>query len=264
VQREICARIAQTLATAPVHDGIGYEALSFLKLPGHSYYGALAMLHHALKPKLYVEIGTRSGDSLRLAGPDTVCVAIDPAPQFPKTIAPKGTPIHRWESKNVTVAVCTSNAFFDHPDNCDKARGFDLAFIDGDHTFAQSLSDFENLEKLAKPSSIIAIHDVIPMDERTSQPTHGGASFWTGDVWRLMSAIVATRPDLIAFTLACPPTGLGIVGRFNGGFSGISQEAVGATNMLALNPDWEWQCQKLRIVPNDGLSIAAALIGKAQ
>jgi hypothetical protein len=37
------------------------------------------------------------------------------------------------------------------------------ALIDGDRSFAKTLRDFENLEALAAPNSIIAIHDVVPM-----------------------------------------------------------------------------------------------------
>jgi hypothetical protein len=64
VQREICERIAQTLATGIVHDHHGYDALAYVKLPGPNYLATLRALHMALQPKLYVEIGVRDGDSL--------------------------------------------------------------------------------------------------------------------------------------------------------------------------------------------------------
>lgn len=253
MQHEICERIAHTLATAPVHDHLGYEALAHLKLPGPPYLAVLAMLHLALKPELYVEIGTRTGDSLRLADRKTRCIAIDPNPQVgPEKI---------WEAKRVTMSVCTSDAFFEREENREQACGFDLAFIDGDHSFDQARRDFENLEALSKPSSVIAIHDLIPMDERTSQPKSDGVAFWTGDVWRLMAAIVAHRPDLIAFTVACPPTGLGIIGNLNVCGPQLSQAGIGAAQMLPFPLKWEQQRKLLNIVPNDGASIAAALRG---
>ena len=263
MQHELCERIAHTLATAPVHDHLGYEALAHLKLPGPSYLLALNALHRVMNPKLYVEIGTRDGQSLKLAGADTRCVAIDPNPQFPQTQAPEGQPQHPWDSKHVMLAVCTSDVFFDREENREKTRGFDLAFIDGDHSFAQAYRDFANLERLSKPSSIIAIHDVIPMDARTAQAKPDGVSFWTGDVWRLMAAIVANRPDLIAFTLACPPTGLGIIGKLNGGTPGLSQAAIGAAELLPFPLGWYQQRKMLNIIPNDGAAFVAALKGEA-
>src|SRR5262249_17800862 len=42
-------------------------------------------------------------------------------------------------------------------------QGSQLALIDGDPSLAKALRDFENLEALAAPNSIIAIHDVVPM-----------------------------------------------------------------------------------------------------
>ena len=69
MQAEICTRIAETLATAPVHDHHGYDALAYLKLPGPDYREVLRTLHAALQPNLYVEIGVRRGDTLRLADP---------------------------------------------------------------------------------------------------------------------------------------------------------------------------------------------------
>jgi hypothetical protein len=250
-QAAICKRITQTLATAPVHDHLGYEALAYLKLPGPNYYSLLQALHDALRPKLYVEIGVRRGDSLRLASPETRCVAIDPMP----VIGPR---------ENTLLAVTTSDAFFDDAAKREKARGFDLALIDGDHSFEQALRDFENLERLAKPSSIICLHDVIPMDERTATPKWNKTSFWTGDVWRLMASIVANRDDLVAFTVACPPTGLGIVGRFGTPDLGDGGVGSGFPRCYQFPERWKDQVAFLNIVPNEGIAIAVAFQGKAR
>lgn len=245
MQAELCARIAHTLASAPVHDHHGYEALAHLKLPGPDYYQLLAFLHQALRPKLYVEIGVRDGSSLKLAGPDTHCIGIDPLAQF----GPHGG--------RTTLAFSTSDAFFAHEPNREKVRGFDLAFIDGDHSFDQALRDFRNLEALAKPTSIICIHDVIPMDARTATPK-AETAFHTGDVWRLMMTLCEYRPDLLTFTVACPPTGLGIVGGFGGG--GMCSCSGGEDHDLDM--DWNVLARRLKIVPNDGQAIGAAFLMK--
>jgi len=39
--------------------------------------------------------------------------------------------------------------------------------------------------------------------------------FWTGDVWKIVPALIKFRPDLRVFTIACPPTGLTVVCGFS-------------------------------------------------
>src|SRR5271165_209799 len=53
-------------------------ALAAKTLPGPDYYTVLRWIHQVVRPATYVEIGIRQGDSLRLALPETSCVAIDP------------------------------------------------------------------------------------------------------------------------------------------------------------------------------------------
>lgn len=254
IHAAICARIAKALAAGTIHDNLGYEALAQLKLQGHDYYSALDVLHALLRPKLYIEIGTRYGRSLDLARPDTRCIAIDPEPKIRRR-------------QDTVFAVSTSDNFFANEANRESVRGFDLAFIDGDHSFDQALRDFNNLEALAAPCSIIAIHDVIPMDERTSTPT-AQSSFWTGDVWRLMAALVGKRHDLIAFTMSCPPTGLGIVGRFTkpeiaptATIEAVMAEARDWAAALPFEPDWDRQTKLLNIKPNTGDGFSVGITG---
>jgi hypothetical protein len=254
VQAALCERIAETLALppfpeGPIHDHLGYEALAYLKLPGPDYLAVLRALHGSLKPKLYVEIGTRRGDSLALALPETRCIAIDPMP----VVGPR---------PDTVIAATTSDNFFAIETNREKCRGFDLAFIDGDHSFDQALRDFENLERLAKPSSLICLHDVLPMDERTATPKCE-TGFWTGDVWRLMGAIVDCRQDLVAFTIGSPPTGLGVIGRFGGSpRSSVPSEHRNWWAGRAFPAVWAEQAKLLNIVPNNPASILAAFQGK--
>jgi hypothetical protein len=257
VQAELCARIAHTLATAPIHEQDGYEALAYLKLLGPDYRSLLGFLHKALQPKLYVEIGVRDGETFCLTQDGTRRIGIDPAPLIDTS---------GWA--NTVLAHSTSDSFFAHEPNREKCRGFDLAFIDGDHSFDQALRDFRNLEALAKPTSIICIHDVIPMDARTATPK-AETAFHTGDVWRLMAAINAGRyRDLVSFTVACAPTGLGIVGGF-GRSADECRESFGmicggATDVYARQPldmNWDVLAKRLKIVPNNGQAIGAAFLG---
>jgi predicted O-methyltransferase YrrM len=253
MQGELCDRIALTLSTGQIHDPHGYEALACLKLPGPSYLSVLRTLHLALKPKLYVEIGVRLGTSLMQADPETRCIAIDPAPAWP--LVPK--------RPNIQYNISTSDGFFAREEKREACRGFDLAFIDGDHSFAQAAKDFENLEKLAGPTSIIAIHDVIPMDEKTAQAEAASPEgFHTGDVWRLMREIVRWRRDLVAFTIACAPSGLGIVGRFGSYSYGTGTTAwYQRSEPEPYTHDWTVQTRMLNIIPNEPDAIRAAFAG---
>ncbi len=242
MQQELCERIAHTLESAPIHDHLGYDALAYLKLWGPDYLQVLKAMHGALQPKLYVEIGVRRGASLMQALPETKVIGIDPNMNF-------SAPIER--EHNMLLSSATSDEFFGLDVNREKCRGFDLAFIDGDHSFEQALRDFENLESLARASSIICLHDVIPMDERTAQPKPlTQRSFHTGEVWRLMASLVASRKDLQAFTVAAPLTGLGIVGGF-----GRYATPCGIPKWEGGFPSsWDEQVRILNIVPNDVLA----------
>jgi len=79
---------------------------------------------------------------------------VDPAPN-PKRVE-EGRP-------HTTFAIATSDAFFERPETRVRAQGSQRALIDGDGSVAKALHGFENLETLAAPNSIIAIHDVVPM-----------------------------------------------------------------------------------------------------
>ena len=57
---------------------------------------------------------------------------------------------------NTTFARATSDAFFERPENRVRVQGSQRTLIDGDYSVAKALRDFENLEALAAPNSIIA------------------------------------------------------------------------------------------------------------
>lgn len=249
-QLEICDRVAWVLENMHVPDPGGYEGLAAMRMPGMDYLEILKLLHQGLKPKLYVEIGVRQGHSLFLANPETRCVAIDPEPRL-AAMRP-----------NVELSVTTSDKFFYHPDRSTTALGFDLAFIDGDHSFEQAARDFANLEQRAKPTSIIVIHDTIPMDERTATPK-AQTSFHTGDVWRLGAALAHWRRDLAVVTVPCVPTGLTLVGNFRATESHIAW-GIGAGGYewgraLPFTADWDSLVHRLNISENNPAIWSAAL-----
>jgi hypothetical protein len=172
---------------------------------GADYYAMLKRLHAFLKPKTYVEIGTREGRSFRLARSATHAVGIDPNPLLVGPVPP-----------GVKVFATTSDLFFASHDLREELGGspVDLAFIDGMHLFEFALRDFINLEKHACRASTILVHDCYPENAATATRKRT-TQIWSGDVWKLLLCLKKYRPDLELATVDVPPTGLGIIRNLN-------------------------------------------------
>lgn len=183
----------------------GYPLLSRALMPGESYRDVITRFHALLTPKAYVEIGVATGATLALARPPCMAVGIDPKPSLQGGIA-----------TSVKLFPLESDTYFASRDlRTDlEAPSFDLAFIDGLHVFQQVLRDFINVERFAAPHSVVLIHDCIPIDPFTATPERR-SSFWTGDVWKVMAALLKWRPDLDVQSVATPPSGLGVVCRLD-------------------------------------------------
>lgn len=148
-----------------------------------NYLDALRLVHDAVKPGFYLEIGCRKGDSLELA--QCPRLAIDPAPEITTGLS--------WPTR---IFRESSDSFFERPDvRSLLGQPPDLAFIDGMHLVEYALRDFINVEDQATPDTVIMIDDVVPGDiawasrERETQA-------WTGDVYRLIPLLRHYRPDL--------------------------------------------------------------------
>jgi hypothetical protein len=165
------------------------------------YREALKRIHAAVRPRTYVEIGVGAGGSLRLADTDALCIGIDPAPRVPEDLALR-----------VRLEAMTSDAFFAGPRAPELlgTRPIDLAVIDGMHLFEFALRDFINLEAFAGPRTLIVAHDCLPRDAVTAARRRT-TRFWTGDVWKLVPALRAARPDLQISLALVPPTGLCLI-----------------------------------------------------
>ena len=200
------ARLAFEQAAAHDKDCLdAYWGLALLRFPGESYYGLLARLHHALRPRSYVEIGVESGTSMALALPQTACVGIDPAPAISVSFV---TP--------PKIFTMTSGDFFARHDLSAELgnKPVDLAFIDGLHVFENVLEDFINIERFAAPGATVLIHDCLPIDERTAARERD-TLFWTGDVWRILPTLAHFRPDLKLHVVECAPSGMALIRGLN-------------------------------------------------
>jgi hypothetical protein len=152
----------------------------------------LVMLHELLQPKLYVETGVHTGESLKLA--NCAAIGIDPYPLLTRTQKP-----------SELIAAMESDEYFDRHKE-DWERKIDLGFIDGMHRFENAWRDFLNMEHNATTGSVIAFDDVLPytkfMAARDMVPGD-----WTGDVWRVFYLLSEKRPDLRLQLVDTVPTG---------------------------------------------------------
>jgi hypothetical protein len=118
----------------------------------------------------------------------------------------------------------TSDDFFEqHPDLFAKSNGLDVAFIDGLHTYKQSLRDVQNCLDFLNKDGVIVMHDCNPLSEVEAQPADsqdnaatlnlpGWSGSWSGDVWKTIALLRSTRTDLNIFVLDCDH-GVGIIVR---------------------------------------------------
>jgi hypothetical protein len=176
---------------------------------GAGYLQWLQSATRALRPKMYFEIGTHAGDSLRLIECDAVCV--DPKFTVSSNVIRNRRNTHFFQG--------TSDEFFSDQASVTRLlpNGVDFAFLDGLHKFEYLLRDFIYTERLANPHAVFVLHDCLPLNIRmTAREQNSGPEneaehvrrFWTGDVWKLLPILREYRPDLTVGIMNCPPTGL--------------------------------------------------------
>ncbi len=169
------------------------------------YKKVLAAVHASSRPRTYLEIGMLTGGTLALAEPRTRVVGVDPLPAL-------------WTRINADAQLFfeTSDAFFAHRDVNGLFGGLpvDFAFIDGMHLFEFALRDFRNVEQHAAPGSVIAVHDCFPQSAAWATRERQ-TDMWTGDTWKLVPCLAATRPDLQISTIAAGPSGLALIGNLD-------------------------------------------------
>ena len=97
----------------------------------------------------------------------------------------------------------TSDEFFHQ-----NRKKFDIIFIDGLHTYEQTIKDIDNSLKFLNSNGVICIHDCLPK-KIWNQIVPRMYGHWNGDVWK---AIVQTRTYNYADTYTCTVDhGVGIV-----------------------------------------------------
>jgi hypothetical protein len=168
------------------------------------------------KARRYLEIGVSNGTNFfRIKARQKT--AIDPHFKF------SGKRKAEWILKNprnltAKYCECTSDDFFS---SAGSGARFDVVFIDGLHTYEQSLRDVvSSLARLEK-GGVIVIHDCNPLSQAAAHPAEsfqqaatlnlpGWEGSWSGDVWKTVCYLRSQRRDLRVFVLNCDG-GLGIV-----------------------------------------------------
>jgi hypothetical protein len=112
-----------------------------------------------------------------------------------------------------------SDDFFAQQHELLAANPIDVALIDGLHTFEQTLRDIENVLKHLRRNGTIVVHDCNPKQASVGYPAANYAEFrraypwrlaWSGDVWKAVALLRATRADLKVAVLDCD-WGVGLI-----------------------------------------------------
>lgn len=134
-----------------------------------------------LNAETYLEIGVRNGESfLPVRCKNKIGVDI----HFPIKLS-EGT---LYEMSSDEYFKCCPSPF-------------DVAYIDGNHTYEQSLRDALNCLDWMNPNGVILMHDCNPTQAEWATPVFEQASpNWCGEVWKTILTL-RTLPDLDVFVV---------------------------------------------------------------
>ena len=134
-------------------------------------------------------------------------VGVDPVQRIPawKRLAHVNTALRG------RLIPMTSDEYFA---SLDPGESFDVVFVDGLHTFEQSLRDVEHALERLSPDGVVLVHDCNPADAIAGgpDPNATGAAGWNGEVWKTIVHLRVTRPDLDVSVLDID-FGVGVVRR---------------------------------------------------
>lgn len=171
------------------------------------------------KAKTYLEIGVNDGFTF-LKVPVWKKLGVDPSFRLRKRT------ILKYIVKNPTNITnryysLTSDDFFNLKAKEDLYKKVDVAFIDGLHTFEQSLKDVENTLPFLMENGVIIMHDCSPPDEASAYPSKtleearqanipGWSGNWCGNVWKTIPYLRSVNKQINIFVLDCD-FGVGII-----------------------------------------------------
>jgi hypothetical protein len=162
-----------------------------------------------ISAKHYLEIGVQQGKNFFKIKADKK-TAVDP--NFLIGLKRKLSNLHSWLSSDFNEM--TSTDFFKNKATLKLSNNkIDIAFIDGLHTYEQTLEDFLNCSQYLSSNGIIFFHDCNPTSAEAAAPLNspkekmrkfpGQNPEWNGDVWKTILHIRSLIPEWQAFVLDC-------------------------------------------------------------
>ena len=162
-----------------------------------------------IKAKSYLEIGVDKGHTFFWVKARKK-VAVDPHFSF-KLKHRVHKSLKNYTNITARYFQITSNDYFQEKKT---TQQFDLIFIDGQHTYEQSLNDVINSLNCLSGKGVIVVHDCNPPNREAAFPAeslnHAALSMpadwsfeWCGDVWKTICFLRANRNDLNIFVLDC-------------------------------------------------------------
>lgn len=112
----------------------------------------------------------------------------------------------------------SSDEFFEKHGSIFSTKKIDVAFVDGFHSYKQSLRDVENCLNYLNEDGVIVMHDcnpssatlATPFDSYEEKNKAGCRGNWTGDVWKTIVHLRSQRNDLNVMVLD-QDFGLGVI-----------------------------------------------------
>ena len=172
------------------------------------------------RAKNYLEIGVNNGKCfLRIKARRKF--AVDPAFKIPTGRKLKYFLKNPWNVNNTYFEKTSDDFFRQESQTLANARPH-IVFVDGLHTYEQSLRDVLNSLAVIDEGGIVLMHDCNPItpaaafradsidDAKRKLDDYKGV--WNGDVWKAIVHMRSLHPDLEVFVLDCDH-GVGVVRR---------------------------------------------------
>jgi SAM-dependent methyltransferase len=127
----------------------------------------------------------------------------------------------------------TSDAYFA---SVETSETFDVVFVDGLHTYEQSLRDVENALAHLSPDGVVLVHDCNPANAIAGgpEPDATGDAGWNGEVWKTIVHLRATQ-DGLDVSVFDTDFGVGVIrrGENRSGLTGVDVTGLSYDDLAA-------------------------------